>query len=268
MNKRKKQSLTILLAAIIAVSIFTVVVDFSRLTSFNSVYNQYPNEVIKRINVFLAAVIVLLAGKDKLSKKNHRYMKLAFTFICLGELLFLISSPFTAILAFAIAQCLLIARHALGIKSKLSNLWLIHKLELAFWGFALIFLFLFAVLYLFNSTISKELFAAGCLYGLILSISLWMGLANYTLNLSPKPNSTMIAIGMLCFYCCDILVGLDGILGYGTPWLVVTSFIWIFYTPAITLLALSCYRYSTYASLNNRLTSKSSASVCGKGLLK
>jgi hypothetical protein len=83
------------------------------------------------------------------------------------------------------------------------------------------------------------------LYGIILSISLWAGLTSYILGLFPYKNSSMIAIGMLCFYFCDISVGLDGLLGSGTAWVFATSLTWIFYTPAITLLALSCYNYKT-----------------------
>jgi hypothetical protein len=82
----------------------------------------------------------------------------------------------------------------------------------------------------------------GVLYGLILSISLWAGIANFVLSLFPDKNSKVIAIAMVFFYLGDILVGLDGLLSSGPIWLIATSLIWVFYTPAITLLAISSYK--------------------------
>jgi len=87
-------------------------------------------------------------------------------------------------------------------------------------------------------------FIAAYLYGIVLSISLWAGLAANTLELLPKRNSVMVAVGMICFYCCDVLVGLDAVMEAGLPWLWANSLIWIFYIPALVLLALSCYRYN------------------------
>jgi hypothetical protein len=73
----------------------------------------------------------------------------------------------------------------------------------------------------------------------------WVAAVNDMLALFPKPNSKMIAIGMILFYFCDICVGLDFILPKGTIWLLANSLIWVFFTPAITLLALSCYKYDS-----------------------
>ncbi len=81
------------------------------------------------------------------------------------------------------------------------------------------------------------------IYGFLLSISLWAGLASCILKLLPLKNSKMAAAGMIFFYCCDVLVGLDTALEIGLPWLIANSFIWVFYIPALVLLSLSCYKY-------------------------
>ncbi|HWQ30896.1 MAG TPA: hypothetical protein VN549_07890, partial [Negativicutes bacterium] len=77
----------------------------------------------------------------------------------------------------------------------------------------------------------------------ILSTSLLAALASNILKLLPQRNAEMAAAGVICFFCCDILVGLDAVLWEGIPWLLANSFIWVFYIPALVLLALSAYRY-------------------------
>jgi hypothetical protein len=81
-------------------------------------------------------------------------------------------------------------------------------------------------------------------YLIILSASLWSGLASNILGLLPLRNSKMVAIGMISFFCCDVFVGLDAVMEAGLPWLLANSIIWVFYIPALVLLALSCYRYN------------------------
>lgn len=245
MSKTKRMLLLILIAFILLIGIFTAVLDFSRLSGQWSFYQSYPVEYLKRINVILAAVIVLLAGKDRLSQQDNMRMMVIFAVICSGEIFFLAAKPALAIGCFALCQLLLTARHCKGIQAGLSCAGLPQKLCLALTALALLLLYAYATASLYAFSTSYSLFVAGKIYGIILCISLWAGLTNRVLLLYPKRNASMIAVGMACFFCCDVLVGLDGLLQSGRLWLVATSLIWVFYTPAIALLALSCYRYGT-----------------------
>lgn len=247
MTSFKKIMLYSIIVLIILIYIITSFTDFSRLFNPYAYYSTFPNEIIKRLIVLLSAALVWLGGKDCLNSQDNQRMKAVFIFISLGEVCFLISKPLIAIFFFAICQCLLITRHCRGILGKLmaANFGQKRKLALAALSLASLLFIAAAILYPIISLSSLVLMGIG--YGFILCISLWVGLANFVLGLFPLPNARMIALGMLCFFCCDILVGMDGLLGYSTAWILTSSFIWVFYAPAITLLALSSYRYGSKA---------------------
>lgn len=239
----KRLLIQAILLGIICISMFTIVLDFSRLFSSSNFYSAYPSDLIKRIIVIFAALLVWLAGKNSLNKQDNTHMKYVFIVICGGEVFFLLSKPVLAIGFFTVCQCLLISRHCRGLMYKLTKASPAQKLKLALLLLTLILLFFSGIIAFYPMANINNLMVVGMLYGFVLSISLWAGLATYILGLFPSKNSKMIAVGMLCFYFCDISVGLDGLLWPSTAWLLATSLTWVFYTPAITLLALSCYRY-------------------------
>ena len=243
MSKTKKTLMAVLLIVITAVYILTTVLDFSRVIGAWTRYTSLPVEYIKRINVLMAAGIILLAGKNSLSLQDQALMVHVFLVILMGEAFFLAGQPEAAIVCFALCQILLTKRHGKGIFAALKKAGKLQIYCLLGIGLLLALSLVMFIDCFHEYDINSSLFLVGCCYGLILCISLWTGLANDILALYPSPNSRMIAAGMLCFFCCDILVGLDGLLGSGLLWQVARSLIWVFYTPAITLLALSCCRY-------------------------
>jgi hypothetical protein len=240
----KKIIIFSVIALIILIYILNTILDFSRLFNYYALYSLFPNEILKRINVLLATALVWFVGKDTIRPHDSQLMKCVFIFICCGEICFLLAKPAFAIVFFITCQCLLIIRHSKGFGSKLIASNSKQRLILAMSALVPIMLIFIGVIMLLPLVTLNSLVLIAATYGIILSISLWAGLANHILGLFPYPNSKMVAIGMLCFFCCDVLVGLDGLLNYSTAWIVASSFIWVFYTPAITLLALSCYRYS------------------------
>jgi len=244
MLKNKRFLVITILTAIVSISIFTILLDFSRFLGHYDLYKLYPSYLINRINVILATALVWLSGKDSLSQKDNRLMKYVFLVICIGEYFFLIDKPVFAILTFLFCQCLLIIRHSNGLIAKLAMAAPWQKLVLTLFAIILTSIITATVILLYPFNNYRSLSIIAVFYWTMLSISLWVAMANFILALFPKTNSRMIAIGMLCFYCCDIFVGLDTILDSGTMWLLANSLIWIFYTPAITLLALSCYKYA------------------------
>lgn len=243
----KKIMVFSIIGLIIFIYIITSFADFSRLLSPYAYYSTFPKEIIKRLIVLLSAALVWLGGKDCLNSQDNQRMKAVFIFISLGEVCFLISKPIIAIFFFAICQCLLITRHCRGMFGKLTTADQRQKRKLALAALGLASLLFIGAAMLYPIINLSSLVLMGIGYGIILCISLWVGLANFVLGLFPLPNSRMIALGMLCFFCCDILVGMDGLLGYSTAWILTSSFIWVFYAPAITLLALSSYSYSSKA---------------------
>lgn len=144
---------------------------------------------------------------------------------------------------FGFCQTLLIMRHGEGlipglrrsVKRQRSILYIISAVSAVALA---VFAILFGTLITSSST-----FIVVFLYAVVLNASLLTALANNLLHLYPPVNSRMAAVGMACFFCCDVLVGLDAVLAVGLPWLLANSFIWGFYIPALVLLALSSYRY-------------------------
>lgn len=242
MTKGKKLYLAIVVAIIVSLGIWSIILDFSRFPSLNFEYDIYPSALLKRINVILAASIAWSAGRDRLSPRDSVMMKIIFLFICLAESAFAFRWREAGICLFAVCQILLAVRHSTGLFYGLNHAGILQKKRLLIISLVIIaMLAAFPILLNKIIIIHKPVFIV-YLYGLLLSVSLWAGLANSILGMLPGKNSGMAAAGMICFYCCDVLVGLDAVLEAGLPWLMANSFIWIFYIPALVLLALSSYK--------------------------
>jgi len=241
---RKRTFIYIILLIIAAFCIWFIALDFSRFVSLDYSYDIYPSAILKRINVILAATIAWFVGKDGLSQRDSNIMKAAFIIVCFAEGDFVLGWRVEGICLFAVCQTLLLIRNSTGFGKKLKYANIKQKESLLLSGF-IIFL-IFAVMIILSGYLSKAywIMLIALLYGIVLSASLWIGLANGILGLLPGRNAKMAAFGMVCFCCCDILVGLDAVLKPGLPWLLANSFIWIFYIPALVSLALSCFKYS------------------------
>lgn len=243
MTRRKRLYLAIVVTIILSLGIWSMILDFSRFFRLNFSYDIYPSALLKRINVMLAAIIVWTVGKDGLSSIDSKMMKAIFLFICFAEGAFALGWREAGICLFAVCQILLTIRNSTGLIHSLTHASLIQKKRLLISSLVIFFMLaVFPILFSPLIIIHRPIFIV-YLYGLLLSTSLWAGLTNNILGIFPKKNSRMAAIGMVCFYCCDVLVGLDAVLEEGLPWLTANSFIWVFYIPALVLLALSSYRY-------------------------
>lgn len=244
MIMRKKLYITVLVSIISALGIWFIILDFSRFISLDFSYDIYPSALLKRIDIILASIIAWTVGQDGLGKEDSRLIKWAFVFVCLGETAFIMGGRFVGIYLFAVCQILLIMRNSTGLFYKLSHGSYKQKKRLIL-SVAFVYLVFLVFLFLSGSFVGlNSTSLTAYLYGVVLSTSLLAGLACNILGLLPRRNAEMAAAGIVCFFCCDILVGLDAVLWKGLPWLLSNSFIWIFYIPALVLLALSCYRYS------------------------
>ena len=243
MSKAKKLYIFILIFIIAAFCIWFVILDFSRFAAMDYTYDIFPSALLKRVNVVLAVLVAWAAGKDGLGPVDCLKMKGAFLFAFLAEVLLAVRLFKEGIVTFALCQLLLTFRNGAGIKSGFKHAGLRQKIGLAV--AAVILLIILAAIPPVTGILdsSNSLFTVAYFYGIILSISLWTAVASAVLELLPRRNAGMVAWGMVCFFFCDICVGLDGFLPPGLPWLIANSLIWVFYIPALVLLALSCYKY-------------------------
>lgn len=228
---------------IAAMSIWFIVLDFSRFINYDFSYDIYPSAVLKRICVILAALAAWSVGRDGLNPTDSRQMKAAFLFVIAGETAFFPGERAIGIGMFGVCHLLLIIRNSAGLLRRLPHAGIRKQLVLT-----AMFLLMAGLLSIFIGQYGKlagknDLSASVIFYSIILSASLWTAMACFILRLLPPINSRLAAAGVLCFFCCDVLVGLDAVLQPGIPWLLANSFIWVFYIPALTLLALSSYKY-------------------------
>lgn len=253
MDKNKKIGITIIVVLASIVAIWFMYLDFSYLFGF--IQNTYPSNIIKRIDVFLIAIIVAISGKDSLNKKDSILLKLTFIAICCAEMAFLLGSTYVGIGFFLICQIFLIIRNGQGLKEKLFSIEKSStKLKLIGCGVAIFSIFALIIVFVFYPILKLSVFLfVFIVYGLVLSLSFWVGEVNYILGLFPKKNSLMVSIGMACFFFSDILVGLIIILKSGTVYQLSYCFIWVLYVPAITLLAFSGYKYIESTKENSSL---------------
>jgi hypothetical protein len=80
-------------------------------------------------------------------------------------------------------------------------------------------------------------------YALFLDLSLWTAWTTRRAGYFPKANALLIAVGSTCFFVGDYLVGFNLSLEPSLQRAATLFLTWVFYAPAITLLALSGYRW-------------------------
>lgn len=244
MSKHKKLFILVLVVLIAIFILWSAALDFSRLPTINLEYDIYPSALLKRINVILTALVAWSTGAAALNPRDSRRMKASFIFVCLGETAFLLGERMLGVGFFGVCQILLIIRNCTGFINALACAEKIQRKKLLLSSVTIIVMLFTIGLILRDMIFSSPSTIFVFMYGIILSISLWSAFACFTLKLLPVVNSKMVLAGTACFFCCDISVALDVILEPGLPWLLFNSLIWIFYIPALTLLALSCYSFN------------------------
>lgn len=247
MSKTKFKLIIAILALIIFISSSFITLDWARFFVIKEdiIYNRFIYTYISKfLIVILTAILVSMIGKDGISKKDTNMLKLIYVFIVLADIaLGLLMKPFLGIFLFSIVQISLIYRNGNELFSIIKNNG--FKLIL---GNLVINTILSTILLLLiisdiisNMLNEQLLFYIMIFYASLISISLWTAVANMSLNIFPKLNSRLITFGMVSFVLCDLNVGLSFVLNRGTLWLIADSLIWIFYTLALTLIALSGY---------------------------
>lgn len=249
MNKIKSKFIMIIVLLIVFISSSYITLDLARLSVIKSelMYKRLLyTDLAKLIVIILSATLIFIIGKDGLSSIDTTKLKLIYIFIILADFsLVMLENAYLGIFLFALVQVGLIFRNGSGILVKFKNGELKLLRSKLFINTILSTIFgLVVILNLFSSLLKDQLLLYFMVsYALILSISLWTAIANPILGLFPRLNSILISIGMILFVLCDLNVGLSFALKLGTGKIIADSIVWIFYTPALTLVALSGYNY-------------------------
>jgi hypothetical protein len=189
----------------------------------------------------LCAMIVLLAGRNRISNKDWALLAAAFALTLVADyFLTLNDRPLPGTVIFLGVHAILITRHAQGFRSSLAMAARGRTLRalaatgvVAFGGAGLL---IWRVAPILSRTGQLALDAV---YLVFLSVSLWMGWGALIRRAYPRLNAWFIAVGMSFFYVCDVTVGLT-VAERGTrTGLVLNDVIAFSYTPALLLLALS-----------------------------
>ena len=212
------------------------------------IYKHYLYIMMSKfLIIILSTIIVFLIGKDGLNKKDTKTLKIIYIFIILSDIsLALGDTAFIGIIMFGVVQISLITRNGVGIFEKLNSLNYRPLRSVQFINTILgtILLVLIALDFVYSVGVSNKLLYLMIFYGSLLCLSLWTAVMNHIIGIFPRINSLLVSIGMTFFLFCDLSVGFSLILERGNYWIIADSLNWIFYTPAILLIALSGYDYN------------------------
>jgi hypothetical protein len=189
----------------------------------------------------LCAIIVLIAGRNRIGTKDRRLLLVAFALTLVADyFLTIMNQPLPGTVIFLGVHSLLIARHAQGFRASLGAglrgrtlRWLAATAVVAFGGAGVLIVVVSPILERTGQ------FTLDAIYLVFLSVSLWMGWGVLIRRFYPRLNAWFIAVGMTFFYACDVTVGLSVAEGSSRAGVILSDLIAFSYTPALLLLSLS-----------------------------
>lgn len=212
----------------------------------------------KTLTSLLVAVLALSVGDDGIDERDPLRLRRAFAAILAGDLLFLLDEihpafDYPAIVAFLIAHVLIIARNGNGLRGYWHQATARSRaIDLALAaGIVLVTALLFVFTLLEHLTGSPLLYVL-IVYAIFLVASLWTGWMSLRIGYFPRINAALIATGATFFFIGDYLVGFNLSLEPSLARVTTLFLTWVFYAPAITLLALSGYRWMVRRAARRR----------------
>lgn len=224
-----------------------IYLDFARFFAEDGIYGpaSFSSLFLKGGVVLFTTLLVFFIGSDGLSIRDTRRLRLMAVLVVVADLTMILGKTAVGILMFAAVQSVLMQRNSKYFRRGFRWANGKRRILLLVSGLVLLVSTLLLQIFVFYPLLQGRALQWVIIgYALFVSASTWFAVANYILRLFPRPNSAMVAVGMLCFLVCDFNVGLLLALPAGFGRMLVESLIWIFYTPALTLLALSGYAYS------------------------
>jgi len=199
--------------------------------------------------VVILAVSVWLGSSRAASREDWRRLCVAFALVLVGDTLFFLRLPPAAIPAFMAAQVAFTWRNGRGLvdfvragrwRERRRRVALTAAGSLAAPGLAAAVLLASA-----PRAPSVALLALAAAYALFLAASLCVAWLSPLVGALPRAGQ--VAAAMTIFFCCDLTVGLGGLLAAPEA-LVARSLTWVFYVPALGLLAASGRRANVPAA--------------------
>ncbi|HEX9059463.1 MAG TPA: hypothetical protein VF941_04725 [Clostridia bacterium] len=216
--KTIKPCMVLIIALIIFIMGGFFVQDLSRLINLDR---------IRLVATFLSTVLVFTIRRNSLSRRDFVILILMYINVCIADILFSIHKEYFGIIFFIVFQFLYVLRLNVPLLSPLRLISLLSGTIIAFCSF------------FYNY--SLNLMIAG--YSIILISSLIYAILNYKRSVLPLKNSKLLLYGIVLFFVSDITTGLNFKLS-GLPYLISSSITWMLYTPSLTLIALSGYRFA------------------------
>lgn len=207
---------------------------------FRNVGNCYST-ILKFSSIVLCFFIVLLVGDDGIDKVDKLLVQLARFFTVLADLFLVILYSFQlGIACFCIVQFIYILRHSRG---------------KAFKNTAAIFLITIVIASLIYIKVpipnmDKSMYIIALLYASLLINSVIMAVTTYSRKFYSRLSCTLIAVGMILFFMCDLNVALYNLIGFcdfefiriDNKEFLVGFLMWFFYLPSQLLLTLSGFK--------------------------
>lgn len=240
MTKSKTTFIISLVLIIAGAFIGLDLVKYFNVSSLEGIYSM----LLKAAIVLLTSLLAFNIGGQGLSGKDESLLKLIYLFIILADLsLVIFDRPYLGIVIFFLVQSCLIYRNGSYIHGRYRYIEVFDKLAIIFASLLIVMLLIY--LNLIRSRLDDLLlFILFIVYGIIKSLSLLTSFLSFKLKVFPKINRVLLLVGVICFYICDINVGLTMTFKGDSLGNLSSLLTWIFYTPALTLIALSGYDFN------------------------
>ncbi|MEO5726451.1 MAG: hypothetical protein ABI134_22555 [Byssovorax sp.] len=208
-------------------------------------HSSFPTGAGYARTILCVGMVLLIGARDSVSRRDKRLLLAAFGLTLVADFfLILLDWMMTGTVLFLGVHAIFIVRHARGFRDSMSRkvrsrTWRSLALTgaVAFGGSVILLVCVAPILRRHGQL------AIDGVYILLLALSLWMAWGTLIRRSFPGFNARLIAVGMTCFYFCDVSVGLAAALA-GTPaGGILNNLVGFFYTPALVLLALSGFRF-------------------------
>lgn len=232
-----------LVLAIALIALVFLTLDWSRLVLRPADLSLRPESNALKVSVaFLCALIAWRARGRGLGERDERTFRLVFSMIFVADVCFVTKLEPVGIVLFGIVQVLLTRRNLTGARAAAERLRAARGRLVAVG--AIVAAMLAGTLYgIWVLQGLSPLLVVIAVYVSLLAASVVAAFAARSIGHFPARNTRLFAIGMSLFLLCDITVGANLALPVGHLVRVATeSLTWMFYGPAILLLALSAWR--------------------------
>ena len=207
--------------------------------------------VIKYSVSVLTGLIVFFAGARAINTHDHSLLVGAFIVTLIADFILVILQRLVpvslrsiiipaGICCFMIVQVILILRHSQSLHFSIKNIpgrLPFFTLRNMIVGVCIAFPVIGALLWIMPDLLRVGLVVPVLVYGMLIMFSAWVAVCARWVPFTSPVNGILIAVGMLCFLVCDMLVGINTV----KPSVAIDMCIYPFYGPALILLALSGY---------------------------